>query len=323
MKTVKKIFCILLICAFLCSVGCASQNKDNATNITEVYHETMELVEDVSNDNKEIIEQSKTPNFTITGISDALEGSGAVINVPEDPFWTEERLRGDLNEEAPKTMIIEYENESYEGNYWESFWSMGLNFQEDYYQIANSDHMFSVNHDSGKVISIDFPSTNKGIFISEEEAIQIAKEYLEKTEIPIGNLVFETKGSVSGDYLVFANCYLFGVETYGQISFWIDHDGTILVYNQGMYPIIEEYVSFHSEEEIKIELERLCSKEVETEIEKLVLESGYTSYQIKGTNVTIDESGNLALIYTISVAEKEIDEFGTWESSYLTMLVVR
>ena len=90
-----------------------------------------------------------------------------------------------------------------------------------------------------------------------------------------------------------------------------------------MYPIIEEYVSSHSEEEIKIELERLCSQEVETEIEKIVLESGYAAYQIKGTNLTIDESGNLAIIYTITVTEKEIDEFGTWDSSYLTMLVVR
>ena len=31
------------------------------------------------------------------------------------------------------------------------------------------------------------------------------------------------------------------------------------------------------------------------------LVAGYAAYQIKGTNLTIDESGNLAIIYTITV----------------------
>ncbi len=67
----------------------------------------------------------------------------------------------------------------------------------------------------------------------------------------------------------------------------------------------------------------MTSEEVLDKIEELVCTAGFTAYQVHGELLSIDGSNQLAVIYTLKITEEEVDEYGTWDSSYLTTLVVR
>ena len=90
-----------------------------------------------------------------------------------------------------------------------------------------------------------------------------------------------------------------------------------------MLSVFSQYLNEHTIEEIEETVERLTSKEVLDEIEKMVIEAGFTTYQVHEKLLSIDGSNQFVAIYILKITEKEVDEYGTWDSSYLTTLVVR
>lgn len=269
----KKIIIILIaaIVAITPLLGCSSEDKSNIN-----FADTMVAYEIMSS-------------------ADIYDGG---IHVDEYPQWSCEKSNMFQDPLAEEVTAVEFEGREYSGKYWYSVVEPYNNYQSDYYEIPGG--WYSINAENGKLLSLVLPNSEKGektIDDCKDKAISIAELFIDVEKYKLT--------TTEGEYV---NAYYFrrffeGYGTCALLAVGIGTDGSLVTFGRMMTDEMEQLLSEKDEEQIRKTLDKLCSEDGASVVEKKVrtIYDAIADYEVIDRTMTILDDGSIGVVYSVDV----------------------
>ena len=267
------------VCCILMTA--CSTSKDKGSDETEDTYTLYEAESSISGNNEE--ENDQLNQYTVALLPESVDGSSiSQINISMDEYWTQESINSHDDPSVPREFTISFNEIEYSGQYISSYIYPGDNYQLDRYSAKEQKCTFFINHETQEPVKIWIYSEDYGYgrnLISEEEAIEIAKDYVmheynlnnlyEYESLIVGGMQEEEDQTYEVPYTIhfykkykdiFCRCgYIVG----------LDYDGSINSLESYMNQTFDRIIAEKGENYIAECADQLCGQEAE----ELVLNS--------------------------------------------------
>jgi len=249
------------------------------------------------------------PKMAAYEIVAAVDSNDGGLHADECTEWSTDKCSAFVSQSATNNKTVEFNGKTYIGEYWYSVVELFNTYQTDYYTF--DDGWFAVNQSDNSLSSIifyDIKTGSKTVDDCEEEALRLAKQYID-----VDHYELTTQSDEYINTYIFQR-YIDGCKTCANLSIGFSTNGDVVTFSVMMTDEIEANLNQRGIISAKSTVERLGSDNGKMVLENKIksIYPNLNEYEIVEKIIVILDDGSVGMVYiadvTYTLSETESEE---------------